>query len=238
MINVVGTQYEEALNELGDLGLKEKNVVIAFEENNDVEDGVITNQSVQADEEFSLNDTLRLTVAGKGKSGDGAAATGGDSGAASSDSGSGTVSVPNVVGLTQAEATKLLDDKHIVVSSTTQEFSDDVESGLVISQSIEAGQMVAENTTMTLVISKGKEVVTYSYSIPNPYDGECTYEIVELGKSGTIPKNGSINISEVKVGTLTVTLTYTPMYITGTGSLAPNPNATETSTQTVQGTPN
>ena len=98
--------------------------------------------------------------------------------------------------------------------------------------------MVSPNSSITLVISKGKEEVTYSYSISNPYDGECTYEIAELGKSGTIPKNGAINISEVNVDTLTVTLTYTPLYLSGDGTMKPNPNATETSTQAVKGKPN
>ena len=250
MINVVGTQYEEAVEELVDLGLKEKNIVVSYEENSDVEDGIVTNQSVEADKEFSLNDTLRLTVSGEGESeasGSGSSSGSSNSQSSGSTSGSsssstdasedGMVSVPTVVGLTQAEATKLLDEKGITVTSTSQDYSDDVSSGCIISQSIEAGEMVAANSSITLVISKGPKDVKYSYSISNPYDGECTYEIAELGKSGTIPKNGSINISEVSASSLTVTLTYTPMYITGSGTEAPNPNATETSTQTVQGKP-
>ena len=236
MINVVGTQYEVALEQLEELGLTEKNVVVSTEENGDVAEGIITNQSVPEGKEFALNDTLRLTVAGaESGSGSGSSNSGNSE---SSGNAEGTVSVPSVVGLSQAEATQTLSSAQIVVTSTTQEFSNDIPSGSVISQSIEAGQMVAPNSSITLVISKGKEEVTYSYSISNPYDGECTYEIAELGKSGTIPKNGSINISEVKVDTLTVTLTYIPLYLSGDGTMKQNPNATETSTQTVKGTPN
>ncbi len=236
MINVVGTQYEEALQQLEDLGLTDKNVVVSYEDNNDVSDGIITEQSVPEGKEFSLSDTLRLTVEGSDGSSDSGKSESKES--ESSSSSDGTVSVPSVVGMTQADATQTLSNSQIVVTSTTQEFSEDVPTGSVVSQSIEAGEKVTPNTSITLVISKGKEDVTYSYSIPNPYDGECTYEIVELGKTGTIPKNGSINISEVKVDTLTVTLTYTPLYLSGDGSMKPNPNATETSTQTVKGTPN
>ncbi|SCZ76724.1 Stk1 family PASTA domain-containing Ser/Thr kinase [Pseudobutyrivibrio xylanivorans] len=237
MINLVGTQYEEALKQLEDLGLTEKNVVVSYEDNNDVEDGIITEQSVPEGKEFSLSDTLRLTVEGAdGSSNSGKSESGSsDSGNSSAD---GTVSVPSVVGMTQADATQTLSNSQIIVTSTTQEFSEDVPAGSVVSQSIEAGEKVTPNTNITLVISKGKEDVTYSYSIPNPYDGECKYEIAELGKSGTIPKNGSINISEVKVDTLTVTLTYVPLYLSGDGTMKENPNATETSTQTVKGTPN
>ncbi|SDI43704.1 serine/threonine protein kinase [Pseudobutyrivibrio sp. 49] len=238
MINVVGTQYEEALQQLEGIGLTDKNVVVSYEDNgSDVADGIITEQSVPEGKEFSLSDTLRLTVEGSDGSSDSGKSDSGKSDSSSSSS-EGTVSVPSVVGMTQADATQTLSNSQIIVTSTTQEFSDEIASGSVISQSIEAGETVTPNTSITLVISKGKEEVTYSYSIPNPYDGECTYEIAELGKSGTIPKNGSINISEVKVDTLTVTLTYTPLYLSGDGTMQPNPNAKETSTQTVKGTAN
>ncbi len=240
MINVTGTDYNTAVEELVKLGLKEDNIVVSYEDNSDYEKGTVTQQSVEADKEFSLNDTLRLTVAGSEESKD---SSKGDTSAKDGQSTpknteEGTVKVPTVVGMTQADATQVLSGSKITVTSTSQEFSDEVESGCVISQSIEAGEMVAENSSITLVISKGKKEVVYSYNIANPYEGECTYEIAELGKSGTIPKNGSINISGVSVPELTVTLTYVPMYITGSGTEAPNPNATETSTQTVQGTPN
>ncbi len=240
MINVVGTQYEQAVEELVKLGVKEDNIVVSYEENNDYEDGTVTQQSVEADKEFSVNDSLRLTVAGATSSDTSSkkdsSAKDGQSKPAEEEE--GTVKVPTVVGMTQADATQVLSAAKITVTSTSQEFSDEVESGCVISQSIDAGEMVSENSSITLVISKGKKEVIYSYNIANPYEGECTYEIVELGKTGTIPKNGSINISGVTVPELTVTLTYVPMYITGEGTEAPNPSATETSTQTVQGTPN
>ncbi len=131
-----------------------------------------------------------------------------------------------------------MDEKSIVVGTVTQEYSDDVESGCVISQSVEAGEEVEANSKINLVISKGKKETTYSYSIANPYDGECTYSIAELNKSGTIPKNGSINISDVTRSELTITLTYTPTFTTEDGTTINLDNQTETSTQTVQGTLN
>lgn len=237
MINVVGTQYEEALQQLEDLGLSEKNVVVSTE-TSDQSEGIVINQSVAEGKEFSLNDTLRLTVAGKDEAEDKSDSSSSAEANTQTEEEEGTVSVPTVIGLSQAEATKLLDEKGIVVTSTTQEYSDEVASGSVISQSISAGEEVAKNSSITLVISKGKKEVTYSYSIANPYDGECKYEIVELGKSGTIPKNGSINISEVKVATLTVKLTYTPTFTTEDGTTINLDDKTESSTQTVQGTAN
>ncbi|MBE5911088.1 Stk1 family PASTA domain-containing Ser/Thr kinase [Pseudobutyrivibrio sp.] len=242
MIDVVGSQYEEAIEDLTELGLdEEKNIVVMYE-SSDEADGTVIYQSVEAGEEFSLSDSLRLTVSG---SEDSESEDSSDSDSSSTSSQSTTteteedaVTVPNVVGLTQAEATKLLDEKSIVVGTVTQEYSDDVESGCVISQSVEAGEEVEANSKINLVISKGKKETTYSYSIANPYDGECTYSIAELNKSGTIPKNGSINISDVTRSELTITLTYTPTFTTEDGTTINLDNQTETSTQTVQGTLN
>ena len=241
MVNLVGTQYEEALGKLEDLGLTEKNVVVSTEASDEAE-GTIINQSVPEGKEFSLNDTLRLTVAGKGEVADNSSSSNSSNTQATEETTEETeeetVAVPSVVGLSQADATKLLDEKGIVVTSTSQEYSNDVASGKVISQSISAGQEVAKNTSITLTVSKGKKETTYSYSISNPYEGECKFEIVELGKTGSIPKNGSINISEVKVSSLTVKLTYTPTFTTEDGNTINLDDKTESTTQTVQGTAN
>ncbi|WP_028243552.1 Stk1 family PASTA domain-containing Ser/Thr kinase [Pseudobutyrivibrio ruminis] len=269
MINVVGTQYEEAKTQLTDLGLEDDNILVSYEDSDDYEDGVVMSQSTKEGDEFSLNDTLRLTVAGDEENGDSSASDSSnqseskDSNSSSNSSnssssssnknntttqqtpaantdnktetdGKATVAVPSVVGLTQAEATTVLDAKNIVVTSTSSDYSDTVPSGQVISQSIAPGEMVAANTTITLVISKGSKEKTYNYTIPNPYEGECTYSIAELNKSGTIPKSGAINISDVTKASLTVTLTYTPAGADGN----PDSSQTQTQTQTVQGTAN
>ena len=243
MINVEGTQYEEAVGKLAELGLDEDNIKVIYDSSSE-EDGTVLEQSTKEGEEFSLKDTLRLTVAGQESSGDSGESgeSGGSSQPAQTQPEETTdgeeVTVPSVVGLTQAEATEQLTTIGIVVTSTSQEYSDDVAEGRVISQSIEAGESVEAHSKITLVISKGKKETTYSYSIANPYDGECTYSIVELNKSGTIPKNGAINISDVTRSELTITLTYTPTFTTEDGNTITLDDKKETSTQTVQGTPN
>ncbi len=258
MINVVGAQETQAVEDLTELGLDEDNILISYEDSDDYEDGVVMTQSTKEGEEFSLKDTLRLTVAGeseKAQSGESddskkEESEKKDESGTSTDTNkeqtqtqetpatekteeekptdTKTVAVPSVVGLTQAEATTVLDAKDIVVTSTSQDYSDTVASGQVISQSIAPGEMVAPNSTITLVISKGPKATTYNYSIANPYAGECTYSIAELNKNGTIPQNGAINISDVTKATLTITLTFTDAT---TGQ-------SDTQTQTVQGTPN
>ena len=240
MINVVGTEYDTAVDELTELGLDEDNILVSYEDSDDYSDGVVMSQSTKEGEEFSLNDTLRLTVAGEESSSDSSSSSSDSSSDSSSSSGSGssdssssessstdtstetsddkTIAVPSVVGLTQAEATTVLDAKNIVVTSTTQDYSDTVPEGQVISQSIEPGEMVAPNSTISLVISKGAKETTYKFSIPNPFDAVCAYSFEELNQSGTIPKNGTLNVSGITKDTITVILTpiaedgVTPLY--------------------------
>ena len=227
MINVVGTDYDAAVEELTDLGLDEDQILPQYEESDEFDDGVVMSQSTKEGEEFSLNDTLRLTVSGQeGSSSSDSSSSSSDSSSSSSSSNESTssqdnsssetttdesddktVAVPSVVGLTQAEATTVLDAKNIVVTSTTQDYSDTVPEGQVISQSIEPGEMVAANSTISLVISKGAKETTYKYSIPNPFDAVCAYSFAELNQSGTMPKNGTLEVSNITRSTLTVTLT-------------------------------
>ncbi|BBC37194.1 Serine/threonine protein kinase [Streptomyces graminofaciens] len=66
--------------------------------------------------------------------------------------------VPLVLGEPQAKATQRIEDAGLVVDPDTA-FSDTVERGLVISTDPAPGEQIRDNDTVTLVISKGPEVV-------------------------------------------------------------------------------
>jgi len=68
------------------------------------------------------------------------------------------VSVPNVVGKSKASAQSTLKDKKFKVSSSSQ-YSESVASGKVITQSPAAGTEVVEGSTVSIVVSKGSEMV-------------------------------------------------------------------------------
>jgi eukaryotic-like serine/threonine-protein kinase len=70
------------------------------------------------------------------------------------------VTVPDVVGETQAVATELLVRADLTVGSITEEPSDEVEEGRVIRQDPGADSEVEEGTAVDLVISSGEELVT------------------------------------------------------------------------------
>ena len=245
--DVVGDSYEAAVEELTNAGFDEDNIVVDYEESDEYEDGVVSAQSIAADKKVSASSTITLTVAGddssdsssssSSDSSSSSSSSSSDSSSSSSDS-SGTISVPSVVGLTQEDATKALTDKGLIVTSTTTEYSDNVESGCVISQSIAAGQMVAENTNITLVISKGAKETTYTYQITNPFDGACTFSFAEINTTGTLNATETKVLSNIPKSELTITYTYTPTVTNADGEEVALTDKTETKTETIYGTEN
>ena len=74
--------------------------------------------------------------------------------------GSGNVTVPDVTGKTQAEATTELTNAGLKVGTVTQEYSDTVESGKVISQDPKANSKTSSDSKVNLVVSQGAEQVS------------------------------------------------------------------------------
>lgn len=70
-----------------------------------------------------------------------------------------TVDVPNVVGKQLSVATRLLEERHLRVSSS-EVTNSDVPAGQVISQSPEPGESVKERRVVHLVVSKGAGDIT------------------------------------------------------------------------------
>lgn len=69
------------------------------------------------------------------------------------------IQVPDVVGMTQAEATQRLDSLDVKIDYSS-EFSDSVSEGTVISQSPSSSETVLPGETVSIVVSKGPELVS------------------------------------------------------------------------------
>lgn len=65
--------------------------------------------------------------------------------------------VPNVVGKGQDEASRTLTDAGLALGAVTDAYSEDVPPGQVISQSVAAGTSLAHDSTVDVVLSKGRE---------------------------------------------------------------------------------
>ena len=137
MIDVEGKTETEAKKALEDLGLK---VEITYE-SADAAVGTVIGQDVKAGSTVSEGSRVTLTVSGQPS----------DNGGPGSQDG---IPVPDVKGTVEAEATATLKNSGFEVTKT-QDFSDTVEAGKVISQNPAGGSSAASGSSVTLVISQG-----------------------------------------------------------------------------------
>lgn len=68
------------------------------------------------------------------------------------------ISVPKIEGLTEAEAKNALTNAGLKSGTARSAFSDTVEEGRIISQSIKSGTKVPKDTAVSYEVSKGKEI--------------------------------------------------------------------------------
>ena len=103
--------------------------------------------------------------------------------------------VPSVEGTSQNNATAAINGKNLEIK-IEEEFSNTVAEGYVISQSPEAGTEVEEGSTVTVVISKGKESI-----VLGTYEGLDEAEAIEKIKDlGLNAKSESIYHDSVSAG--------------------------------------
>lgn len=121
--------------------------------------------------------------------------------------GVGKISVPSLVGMNQAEATKVLLELGLTAEVAEEIFSEDIAKGKIISTSPGGGGRVSPAGKVGLVISKGQERIEIP-SVTNLTPDLATQKIAELGLTigdvneafdmkipagfviGTDPKNG------------------------------------------------
>ena len=131
MIRVVGMHVDEAKRKLLELELSPE---IKYEENSSYDAGTVLRASVQDGLMIDKGTTIVLTVA--------EAAEG--------------VEVPDATGKSQTEGTALLEKAGFVVNMV-ESYDPQVEKGIVISQSPEAGTTAAAGSSITIRVSQGAE---------------------------------------------------------------------------------
>ncbi|MCR4694654.1 MAG: Stk1 family PASTA domain-containing Ser/Thr kinase [Pseudobutyrivibrio sp.] len=211
MPDLVGMEYTEATNKLVDEGFDADNITIDYDESSKEDEGTVVQQNIAADKKVSADSVITLTVSGSdGEDEDTSdSSSNGDDTKPATDE---TVAVPSVEGLTQADATNALADRGLTVTGTSQEYSDEVEKGMVISQSIEAGEMVPSGSEISLVISKGPKENTYAYQVTNPFGSvDCTFKFDEINTTGVLAVHETKVLSNIPMSSLTVTYTFIPV---------------------------
>ena len=140
MPGVVGQTLEKANTALTSKGLL---VAVQYKKDNAVPAGNVISQSVAKGASVKRGDKITLTV--------------------SSGSEIVTVTVPNVVGMTKANAEKALKDKKFKVT-VLENYDATVAAGKVISQTPSANSSQLPNTNVTIYVSKGKQPITVTFN--------------------------------------------------------------------------
>ncbi|WP_206046585.1 Stk1 family PASTA domain-containing Ser/Thr kinase [Inconstantimicrobium porci] len=131
--SLAGKSKEDAKKQLEDLGLVYSEVL---EANNDVEEGKVIKTYPEEGKDVSKDSTVKVFVS----------------------SGAEKVEVPDLSRYDEKTAKSKLDDAGLK-SNVSYEFSDKVNKGMVIEQSVSAGSKVAKGSNVNLIISKGPEII-------------------------------------------------------------------------------
>ncbi len=137
--DVVGTKVADAKVEIVSAGFKVGKIEERF--NKDVAAGLVISQDPTPPATLLAGGTVNLVVS-KGQE---------------------TGSVPDVVGKTEAEAFRILKEAGFDPQPAPDEYSDEVEAGLVMSQVPGAGESAEKGATVNYTVSKGTELV----DVPN-----------------------------------------------------------------------
>jgi beta-lactam-binding protein with PASTA domain/tRNA A-37 threonylcarbamoyl transferase component Bud32 len=154
--DVTGKTLPEARDQLRKAGL---HVGKAKKEYNErVDEGLVVRQSVRGDAEAPIGSDIDLVIS-KGPT---------------------PVPVPKVVGLEQSEATAVLQDEGFLVS-VSEEFSERVDKGVVISQTPANGTDYQPGNSVSIVVSKGPP----EFAMPT---------VVGMSRDGAVDKLRSLGL--------------------------------------------
>ena len=179
---VAGEKKDTAITMLENAGLKYE----IKEENNDkIEAGVVIKQEPEQDEEVAKDSVVTIYVS----------------------LGTNKVPVPDVLGKTEAEAKKAIEDLKLKVSVKTGE--DTTKSnGVVIKQDIDSGTQVEEGTTIAITVNKLPEIKSGTVNInvkeltgyqPPKVPANTTSN--STGGTSTAPKKVTVKVIIVSQGT-------------------------------------
>ncbi len=137
---VTGKEKQEAIDELEELGLK---VEIIEEPSKKVEEGVVISQDLKANTEINAGATIKLTVS----------------------TGVEMTSVPNLIGRTEEEAKKMIEEAGLTLSAvaTTEDTSKD--NGIVVKQTLDVGSTVEKGENITITVNKIEELIDGSVTV-------------------------------------------------------------------------
>lgn len=164
--DVTGMQYQQAQAQLENDGLV---VSLEFDYSDSVGSDKVISTSPKAGSQVAKGDTITIT-ASKGKE-------------------TKTTIVPNLLGQNIDDAIQMIKDARLTYNGKSSDYSDSYSENQVMNQSISAEKTVDEGTTISLIVSLGSRVTSYSASIPieSPFgrditDGDGNTDVYDSGQ--------------------------------------------------------
>ena len=164
--DVTGMQYQQAQAQLENDGLV---VSLEFDYSDSVGSDKVISTSPKAGSQVAKGDTITIT-ASKGKE-------------------TKTTTVPNLLGQNIDDAIQMIKDAGLTYNGKSSDYSDSYSENQVMNQGISAGKTVDEGTTISLTVSLGSRVTSYSASIPieSPFgrditDGDGNTDVYDSGQ--------------------------------------------------------
>lgn len=164
--DVTGMKYQQAQAQLENDGLV---VSLEFDYSDSVGSDMVISTSPKAGSQVAKGDTITIT-ASKGKE-------------------TKTTTVPNLLGQNIDDAIQMIKDAGLTYNGKSSDYSDSYSENQVMDQSISAGKTVDEGTTISLTVSLGSRVTSYSASIPieSPFgrditDGDGNTDVYDSGQ--------------------------------------------------------
>ena len=178
--NVKGKEREEAIKLIEEAKLKAE---VIEETSKTVKQGYVVSQEIEPDTEALAGDTIKIHV--------------------SIGTGIKQVTVVNVVGQSEADAKKTLEDLGLKVNIAYEEDTNK-DSGIVLKQSTDVGKVVDEGTTITITVNKLEEMkeVSVFVNVKSLLGGNI-YEEDNDTNNTTDKKVKKVNL-KVVVGTDTI----------------------------------
>lgn len=173
--DLVGMSKDDAEKSLEKVGLNIGKVTFKYSEK--VEDGYIIDQDPQPGIQLDISSYVNIVVS-----------------TTEDESSENNTIVPDLYNLNGGDAVKTIEGANLTVGSINYEYSDTIEQGNVISQSIVAGTPVEEWTTINIVISNGineeeniqSSNVNTIFSLDMPNSESVIITIREIRSNGSI----------------------------------------------------
>lgn len=151
MVNVVGNSEKDAITELKNVGFKEKNIEVEYEEHMTVKKGYVIRTNPKAGSDENIKSKIIIYVS----------------------KGVGETTMPYLIGKTPEEAKKLLENAGLKGKPEFVESDSDTQQ--VLEQEIESGTKLSKGTTVKYMVSQGNTV-----EIPSNLVGKKFSEVKEI----------------------------------------------------------